>query len=265
MDDLEDLRVAITGASSGIGEACALAYAAEGCRVAVSARRVDRLERVVGDCRQAGAADVHVRGVDVTDPDAVAAWADELAGSGGLDVVVANAGIGQYGPFLDRGIEGTAAVVETNLLGVLRTVHATAPLLADGGQVQVVGSMSHALPLPYMSVYAASKAAVTSWTRSVRPELARRGIDLTLLSPGMVRTGFFDRIFDDDPVPPVVARATDRGVPPGEVAEASVDAARRRPDEVTLTLGGRVLAALARLAPRSFARAVERRLRPPGA
>lgn len=262
VDDLTGARVAITGASSGIGAACARAFAEQGASVAICARRHDALEAVAEGCRAAGAEAVRVDVVDVTSAGDVATWADELAAWGGLDVAIANAGVGHHGPFLERGIDEVEAVVETNVVGVLRTVHATGPLLDDGGQVQVIGSMGHVLPLPYMSVYAATKAALTSWTRSVRPELARRGIDLTLVLPGTVRTGFFDAIFEDRPTPGVVEAALAEGIDPEAVAEVCVDAARRRPDEVPMSWSGRLLGWLARLAPGWIGGAVERRLRP---
>lgn len=262
MDDLSTARVAITGASSGIGAATARAFAEQGASVAICARRRDALEAVADDCRAAGAEAVRVDVVDVTEAGDLDDWAGKLDAWDGLDVVIANAGIGHHGPFLERGIDEAGTVVDTNLTGVLRTVHATGPLLEDGGQVQVVGSMGHVLPLAYMSVYAATKAALTSWTRSVRPELARRGIDLTLVLPGTVRTGFFDAIFEDRPTPGVVKAALAQGVDPEAVAEVCVDAARRRPDEVPMSWSGRFLGLLARLAPGAIGRAVERRLRP---
>lgn len=262
--DLDGSRVAITGASSGIGEACALAFAKRGCRVAVAARRVDRLERVAREAKEAGAAATHVQRVDVTDRGDIEAWADAVeAAFGGLDVVVANAGIGQYGPFLDVPADELERVAATNLTGVWHTVQAFGGPLGDGGQVQVVGSMIARVPTPYMSTYVATKAALVSWTRSVRPELKRRGIDLTLVLPGATRTEFPDHAVKPDGLSyQELKDAIGRGWSPDRVAEACVDAAETRPKEVPLTGTGRIGWALGSIAPNLMAGALERPMRP---
>lgn len=261
--DLAGERVAITGASSGIGEAVAEAFAAEGCHVALSARRLEKLEEVAGRCRDLGAPSARADRVDVTDPDDVQAWAGTLSGEG-LDVVVANAGVGQYGRFLRTDADDLERVVETNLLGVWRTVHALADLLeAARGQAIVVGSMISRVPIPYMSAYHTTKAALRAWTRAVRPELSRRRIALTLVEPGMTRTAFGDHAVPEQGASPGgLSEEVQRGWPPERVAERCLRAARWRPKEVPMTLLGRIGGALASLVPNLAARALEPTMRP---
>lgn len=266
--DLTDHRVAITGASSGIGAEAAVAYARWGCRVAVSARRPDRLEATAARCRDAGAAEVRADVVDVTDRAAVEAWADGLgaAWDGGLDVLVANAGVGHYGAFLDLPMDAVEQVVQTNVLGAMRTVHAFGPHLeAARGRCVVVSSMIAWVPFPYMSVYQASKAALVGWTRSVRPELRRRGVDLLLLCPGATATEFPKAALKEEGLDyQDLKDAVGKGWSAERVARALVRATARRwpPKERKLTWLGRAGQVVGTLMPNLVARAVAAGMRP---
>lgn len=264
VDELADARVAITGASSGIGAALAEAFGRRGASVALCARRRDALERVAEAAKEQGAEATHVQTVDVTEQDQLQAWADALGTAwSGIDVAVANAGVGQYGPFLEMSAEDLEQVASTNLTGTWHTVRSLADLIDDGGQVQVVGSMIARVPTPYMSTYAATKAALVSWTRSVRPEMKRRGIDLTLVLPGATRTDFaVNTVRAEGTSIRDLKAALERGWSPKRVAEACVEAAKRRPKELPLTGTGRIGWALGSLAPNLVAGALERPMRP---
>lgn len=264
--DLTEARVAITGASSGIGAATAKALAEQGSALAVSARREDRLETVADACRDRGAPEVRVDRVDVTDADAVSAWFDAIdAAWGDLDVVVANAGVGQYGSFLDVDADHLDRVMETNVRGVWRTVRGAAPLLEPvEGHAIVVASVVRHVPIPYMSAYVASKAAVAHWSRAVRPELARRGIDLTLVSPGATQTEFPESALKPEGTGyGELKEMIGSGWSAERVARAITRAARRRPKEVNLTVLGRLGMGLGVLAPNFLARTMEPQMRPP--
>lgn len=266
--DLEGKRVAITGASAGIGRAAAVEYARRGCRVALAARRRDRLQAAADACRDAGAADVRVASVDVTDGDAVEAWADALSSAwdGGADVVVANAGVGQYGAFLDMAFDDVEQVVRTNVLGAMRTVHAFGPLLEEAkGRAVVVASMVAWVPFPYMSVYQMTKAALRAWTRSVRPELRRRGIDLIALYPGATDTEFPAAALKGEGLDyQDLKDMTALGWSAKRVARALVRATARRwpPKERKLSLVGRAGMVVGPLMPHLVARAVAAAMRP---
>jgi short-subunit dehydrogenase len=267
MPGLRGTGVAITGASSGIGRAAALAFAREGCRVALAARREEPLEAAARACAARGAPEAWARAVDVADAAQVQAWASEVGKrwQGRCDVLVANAGVGHYGEFLAMLPEHMEQVVQTNLLGVWRTVHAFGPLLeAARGHVIVTGSMAGKVPLPYLSTYCATKSALLGWSRSARPELRRRGVTLTLLEPGMTRTDFGRHalLAQGTKRTGVDEYITSHGQRAEHVGRAAVRAARWKPRELDLTLAGRAGALLAHLAPHLLARSMERLTRP---
>lgn len=272
---LHGARVAITGASSGIGAAAAEAFARQGARLALAGRDTAALEQVAQRCRSAGAAEVRVRAVDVTRAADLAAWAAELREAwGALDVAVANAGVGHYGPFATHHADHWEQLVQTNLVGVWRTAQALLPLLARGqGQLIVVGSVAGRVAMPYLSTYCATKAALVAWTRGVRPELALQGIAVTLFAPGSVRTPFARHALRDRAVRGTALaepgqRRTDldkamgRGWTAERVGQAMVRAARRRPREVHLTLQGKAGIWASAVAPHLLARIVEPWMRP---
>lgn len=266
--DLQGKRVAVTGASAGIGRALAVEYARRGCRLAISARRLERLEATASLCRDAGAADVRIDRVDVTDGDAVEGWADDLgaAWDGGADIVVANAGVGQYGAFLDMDLDDIEQVVQTNVLGTMRTVHAFGPMLEEAeGRAVVVSSMIAWVPFPYMSVYQATKAALRAWTRSVRPELGRRGIDLIAFYPGATDTEFPAAALKEEGLDyRDLKDAVSAGWSPERAARACVRATARRwpPKERKLSVIGRAGMVVGSLMPHLTARAVGAATRP---
>lgn len=186
-------NVLITGASSGIGRALALALAAPGVELRLSGRNAERLAAVAEAARGRGA-DVHLRLLDVRDRDAMADW---IGGGGRLDLVVANAGVAN----------GTAGAIEpeaqsrdifaTNLDGALNTVRpALDAMLAqppgpDGvrGRIAVIASMAIYVATPGAPAYAASKTALDVWTRATGLAARRQGVVMTSFCPGYVRTG----------------------------------------------------------------------------
>lgn len=253
MRNLAGRRVAITGASSGIGKAAALAFARAGCALALCARNEAALREVAEVAKGLGAPRAVAVRADVTSDADVRAFADA---AGDTDLLVANAGVGQHGAFLDMGMDDVARVLDTNLVGVLRTVHAFGSRLQNGGHVIVVGSAAGKTVTPLSSVYAASKWALTGWTRSVRPELEARGIELTLFSPGGVDTDFKERRLaaptsgEDARAPVPGSQSVDR------VVKRLVQAARERPREVDLSFVGALGRAATSLAPHATAKAL---------
>jgi short-subunit dehydrogenase len=269
---LQGAHVAITGASSGIGASMAEAFARAGCRLALAARREDALQDVAERARAAGAPEVRTRRVDVTRDAELQAWTDELAKAwdGKLEVVVANAGVGHYGPFLDMRPEHLDQLLRTNVLGVWRTIQVMGPMLeAAHGRAVVVGSVAGRVPLPYLSTYCATKAALQMWSRSARPELRKRGIGLTLVAPGATRTAFARRALREREVKgkDLEERGSldsyvGMGWRPERVARATVRAVQMGRREIHLTVAGRAGEALAAVAPHLLARAAEPWMRP---
>jgi NADP-dependent 3-hydroxy acid dehydrogenase YdfG len=174
----------VTGASSGIGAATARALAAAGARLAVGARRTDRLvdlgEKVVA------------LELDVTDSASCERFmAEALSALGGLDIIVNNAGLALgRDPFWESTDEDEATVVETNVLGLLRMTRLALPHVRDGGHIVNVGSIAGRQAYENAAVYVASKFAVRGFTYALREDLLGRPIRLTLVDPGLVETGF---------------------------------------------------------------------------
>jgi len=191
----------ITGASSGIGWAVALAFARRGIHVIACARRRDRLSAlpaaIAAQHAEPGASvtgDVFITEADVTDAAAVAAAVKAGAAHfGRLDYVVANAGIGQRGGIVTAPWADLDLLIRTNVDGVLHTVRAGVPLIQQGGRggsVVIVSSVVANMTAPYAASYSASKAFVSSIARSLRLEIEPDGIAVVDLLVGRTETEF---------------------------------------------------------------------------
>jgi NAD(P)-dependent dehydrogenase (short-subunit alcohol dehydrogenase family) len=185
-------RVAlVTGASSGLGLHFARMLAAAGAKVALVARRADRVASAAEALRAAGHTAAHWR-MDVTDGDSVAAALDAVAATfGEIDILVNNAGITVTRRFLDLDFADWQAVIDTNLNGVARVGQAVAKRMAargQGGAIVNIASILGERPAAQVAPYAAAKAAVISLTGTMAIELARHGIRVNALAPGYVET-----------------------------------------------------------------------------
>jgi NADP-dependent 3-hydroxy acid dehydrogenase YdfG len=181
----------ITGASSGIGAATARRFAADGWRLALAARSVDRLDALAAEL---GGPEVAIAiGCDVTDwPQQEAMVAATLERFGQIDAVFANAGFGAPRGFLKDTPEHWREMVLTNVLGAAYTVRATIPALtAVRGHLLLTSSVAGRRALPG-SLYSVTKHAVTAMGEAARQDLDGTGIRVNLIEPGMVDTPFFD-------------------------------------------------------------------------
>jgi NADP-dependent 3-hydroxy acid dehydrogenase YdfG len=192
---LEGTVALVTGASSGIGEAAALALAAEGATVAIAARRRDRLEQVVE--RIGNDADVLVIETDITDEAAARAMVERTVTEfGRLDTVVNNAGVMLLGPIVDAPVEEWRRMVQLNLLGLLYTTHAALPHLLDAAgreprrvaDLVNVSSVAGRAARQGSGVYNATKFGVGAFSESLRQEVTGRHVRVSLVEPGAVRT-----------------------------------------------------------------------------
>ena len=192
---LKGAVVAITDSSSGIGEATALAFARKGSRLALGARRLDRLNSVAQRCREQGAPDVSTRRLDVgRRADARAFVAAALRDHDRIDVLVNNAGLGWMGRLHEMPEEKVDELVATNLAGVIATTQAALPSMLDRrhGVIINVASVVGFRAAPYSAVYSATKHAVVGLSHALRGELSGTGVKVSVVYPGSTKTEFFD-------------------------------------------------------------------------
>lgn len=198
--------ILITGASSGFGAATALAFARQGANLLLGARRLDRLEEVAGQARQAGAAGAHVHVLDVASTESVTEflnWTRQFTST--LDLLVNNAGGA-------KGLDTVAAgkdedwefMMQTNVLGVLRMTRAALPLMVNhpGSTIINIGSVAGRTAYEGGAAYCAAKAGELQITRALRLELCGTGVRVATIDPGLAETEFSLVRFNGD-----VARA----------------------------------------------------------
>jgi NADP-dependent 3-hydroxy acid dehydrogenase YdfG len=186
----------VTGASSGIGEATALALAEAGASVAIGARRTDRLDALAAKLRDGGTK-VTQLALDVTDESACTAAVrqtrDEL---GGLDILVNNAGVMLLGTIVGADTEDWRRMLHTNVLGLMYMTHAAIEGMVEQGSGDIVNVSSVAGRVARLGsgVYNASKWAVNAFSESLRQEVTGRGVRIGLVEPGAVATELTDHI-----------------------------------------------------------------------
>jgi len=191
---LEGTAALVTGASSGIGEATAVALAREGARVALVARRKDRLEALA---ERIGTERALVIEADVTDPEQARGAVERVAAEfGRLDVLVNNAGVMLLGPIVDAPVEEWQRMVQLNLLGLLYCTHAALPHLLKAAEtdprsvadVVNVSSTAGRVARLNSGVYNATKHGVGAFSESLRQEVTTRHVRVTLIEPGATAT-----------------------------------------------------------------------------
>ena len=248
---LQDQVVLITGASAGIGAALARACAAAGAHVALTARREDRLQALAAEIEATGRRALALRADVTRDGDLEAAVAATRAALGGVDVVIANAGFSVSGALAKLTLDDHRRQFETNVFGVLRTVHAALPALTERrGRLALVGSVAAYVYPPGVGSYNMSKAAVVALAETLRVELAPTGVSVTLVTPGFVASEI--RQVDNagvyqaergDPAPQWLVMPAERA------ARQIIRAIVRREREAIITWHGKAAVALGRHAP----------------
>lgn len=190
---LSPRHIAITGASSGIGAALALAYASMGVILSLHGRNAERLERVASLARARGA-EVAVRAGDVTDPKDMATWIVERNDVADIDLLIANAGISGGTSRVEEMAAQTKAIFDTNVAGVFNTIHPALLLMMrrGRGQIALVASLAGFRGFAGASAYAASKAAVRIYGEGLRAEMAPHGVEVNVICPGFIKTPMTD-------------------------------------------------------------------------
>ena len=241
----------ITGAGSGIGQACAIAFAERGADVVLSGRRPGPLELVADACRARGVK-ATVATADVTDPASLQAAVDTaLSTHKRLDLVLANAGCSVSGRISELTPEEWRRQLDINVIGLASTVQVALPALtAQGGRIGLVGSVMAFLGLPRSGAYAASKAAVRAIGDTLHLELSGTGVSCTTIHPGFVESdiarvdnkGRLD-LASTDPRPSALMWSGE------DAAAVMLDALHSRQRELVFTGHGRFATWLARHAP----------------
>lgn len=251
---LADLRVIVTGCSSGIGRALVVELAKNGAKVVATARRIQRLQSLQQECQSFGGEVVTCAG-DITESktrdNVVGAASDSF---GGLDALINNAGVGSFGPFHQGSSEQFAQLINVNLLAAAELTRMAVPFLTESRDPIVVniGSVLGNFPVPLKAEYCASKFALRGLSEAMRMEFRPLGIDLLLVSPSTTESEFFEQALDD---------RTDinwlryGSMTSEQVAVATIRAIEKRKKELVLSSGGKLLSLLYRYAP-SIARRV---------
>jgi NAD(P)-dependent dehydrogenase (short-subunit alcohol dehydrogenase family) len=248
--------VLITGASSGIGQAVASAFAAKGFEVFGTTRNPQRAEPIAG---------VELLPLDVTDPASVAAAVDTvIQRAGRIDILVNNAGVGVFGAAEESSIAQGQELFDTNFFGLIRLTREVLPhLRAQGsGRIINIGSVLGFFPAPYGALYAASKHAVEGYSESLDHETREFGVRVSVVEPGYTSTSFEANAADaDSPIESYAAlrehvkdgliESVRAGDDPAVVAQVVLKAATSRTPKLRYPAGplARRLSVLKRIAP----------------
>jgi short-subunit dehydrogenase len=241
---LEGKAVLITGASDGIGAACAAEFAAAGARLSLTARSSEGLARAGGPAALITAGDLTL---EATRRQAVERTLERF---GSIDVLVNNAGVGLYGHSWSAPMDDVRQLMELNFFALLGMIQLVAPHMRNrrSGTIVNVSSIGGKLPLPWMTLYSASKYAVTGLTEGLRMELRGDGVKTLLVCPGYVTTGFQQHVRAGH-APDSVVRARRQAITAAECARAIRRGVERDARTVLAPKAGWALVALARLLP----------------
>ena len=231
MQKLNGKIVFITGASSGIGEASAFAFAAEGARLLLAARRLERFQDLTPKLKDAGAADVHTFSLDVRNAAQVTSQLDALPEEWkAIDILVNNAGLSRGLEKLYEGkLQDWDEMIDTNVKGLLYVTRAVVPGMVARGRGHVVnlGSTAGELTYPNGAVYCGSKAAEHAINDGLRQDLLGTPVRVTSIDPGMVETEFSEVRFHGDKERAAKVYQGLTPLQPSDVADAIVWAATR--------------------------------------
>jgi short-subunit dehydrogenase len=250
--------VLITGASEGLGAACADVFRRRGARLALTARNESNLEAI-------GGPDALVVAGDITRPETrervVSATLERY---GAIDILINNAGVGLYSPAWKAPMESARAMFELNFFAPLAMIQLVAPVMRRqrGGTVVNVGSIAGKMTLPWFTLYSASKYALGSLTDGLRMELKRDGIHAITVCPGYVATDFQKHVLAGTRPPQSMQRRRPLSITAAECAEAIARGVERDARTVVAPRTGWLVVLAARLFPRVVDRQLARMQEP---
>lgn len=257
---IDGARILITGASQGIGKALAEEAARRGARVLAVARSGELLEELASQVQAQGGKLEIVSG-DVTHPDDRRAMAEATVKHyGGLDILINNAGVGATGHFVEANPERLRQIMEVNFFGTTEMIRTFLPMLKHGYYPAIVNisSIAGKRGIPARSDYSASKFAIQGFSEALRAEVAKDGIDVIVVCPGLTQTNFSKNMLEQTARLPMDHL---RGMKPEKVAQATLRALERGRHETVLTLPGKLLVFVARFFPRLADAIAARRVR----
>jgi short-subunit dehydrogenase len=242
----------ITGASRGIGRALAAELAGRGYNLLLTARSADHLEQVAAELRQRHGVEARVFATDLAEPGAaqrLAEWARQQAPD--LAVLVNNAGYGLWGRFEDLPLAAQQNMLQLNMLLPVELTHQLLPILKKQPRAYILNIASTAAyqAVPTLTLYAASKAFLLTFSRGLRYELRESGVSVTCLSPGATTTDFADRAGMSAGLQEVAAKLS---MTPEQVAQAGIAALFAGEAEVIPGALNKVSAKLTGFVPKSI-------------
>jgi short-subunit dehydrogenase len=246
---IQGSRILITGASQGIGRSLAIEAARQGASVLAAARSERLLDELVQLVRSTGGT-IEAVVADVTSPaDRQAMVEAAQRHFGGLDILVNNAGIGATGHFAEASPERLRKIMEVNFFGLTETTRAFLPMLKRGRQPAIVNisSIAGKRAIPARSEYSASKFAVQGFSQALRAELAKDGIEVLVICPGLTQTNFSKNMLEQK-----AKMAIDhmRGMTAEAVALATLRAIERGRNGLVLSFKAKLIAWVSRFFPR---------------
>jgi short-subunit dehydrogenase len=238
--EIKDKIVWITGASSGIGEELAVAFADAGARLILSARRPEELDRVAARCNVERSMVTAVP-LDITDGQAIeSAAAATLAQFGHIDILVNNAGITHRSLVENTDMAVYRKMMETNFFGPVALTQAVLPSMLErrSGHVVIIGSPAGIFGTSIRSGYSATKFAVHGFFECLRAEVRDRGIDVSVVIPGPIRTNFsINSLTGDGGRHGVMDKFMDEGIDPSVCAQKILNGLKRKKKEIYIVNG----------------------------
>jgi short-subunit dehydrogenase len=256
---VQGARILITGASQGIGRALTVAAAQRGARVLAAARSRSLLDELSQQVRAAGGT-IETVVADVTSAEDRQQMADAARRHfDGLDVLVNNAGVGATGHFAEADPDRLRKIMEVNFFGLTETTRVCLPLLRQGNRPAVlnISSIAGKRGIPARSEYSASKFAVQGFSEALRTEVAKDGIDVLVVCPGLTQTNFSQNMLEQKAL---LQMDHLRGMTAEAVAVACLKALEKGRNEVCLSLQGRLLVLVSRFCPRLADRIARRKV-----
>lgn len=261
-DFFSNKRIWITGASSGIGRALALAFAEHRSHLILSARNEQELNKVASDCLEAGAVSVVVQPLDLAQHDAIPGIAQKvLKQVGKVDILINNGGISQRALARDTTLDVDKRIMDINYFGTVALTKALLPhmLTHQLGHIVTITSLTGKFGSPLRSSYAASKHALHGFFDSLRAELGHTPLKVTLICPGFVRTNVsLNALTGDGSRQNKMDEATEKGISPEYLAQKILRAIEKGKEE--LWVGGKEVLGvyIKRLFPAYFSRLIKK-------